>query len=501
VEVVEKVEAADSEDSSSESSSESESDSSEERPLVQMAGGDSPAPQTAQGLTTNFIFMSLAFGLNHACVTSLIAIAAPEFGAELGSYGTGTLYLTYTATCAFLSHAVVAALGHKYTLILGLWTYCVYVVGYLVAAILGSGQGQWVAVIVGGLAGGFAAGFLWPAQGSYFATTSKLYANAVGVSVKDANARFSGLFATVYLATELVMKIMTSTVLRYGSDGPAGKASLYVIFSVVSIASAITMMFVSPLTPAPHTAAAVRKPFDWSVLGKQVTSAGRLFLFDPKCALMLPMNFTFGFASVYLNSYVAAEVLDHGDAIDGANAAYLSAILVATATAMSPVFGHFGKTTRRKTYIAMLGSAAFGCFVFAYAIHTVAFQRANLGSWQVLVPMYMLYGVGRCAWEGSFKGTFADFFPNDTPAAFANVQLQSGLASTIGFFVFPKLKDYSESLSGTGVSGYTILAIVTITSAALSALAQPLAYIIYTKEEKIRELESKTVAAHVAAVV
>ena len=37
------------------------------------------------------------------------------------------------------------------------------------------------------------------------------------------------------------------------------------------------------------------------------------------------------------------------------------------------------------------------------------------------------------------KATFADFFPRDAEAAFANLTIQSGAASTLAFFVFPFL--------------------------------------------------------------
>jgi hypothetical protein len=38
------------------------------------------------------------------------------------------------------------------------------------------------------------------------------------------------------------------------------------------------------------------------------------------------------------------------------------------------------------------------------------------------------------------QAAWADAFPHDAPAAFANVVAQSGLAASVGFFVFPHLR-------------------------------------------------------------
>merc|ERR1711939_726316 len=91
---------------------------------------------------------------------------------------------------------------------------------------------------------------------------------------------------------------------------------------------------------------------------------------------------------------------------------------------------------------------------FVFVLQPVDKQVALYGSsWAALIPLYMLYGVGRSAGEGPFKGTFADYFPDDKEAAFANVQLQSGLASTIGFFCTPKLL----AMEDTAVPGSVML--------------------------------------------
>ena len=60
-------------------------------------------------------------------------------------------------------------------------------------------------------------------------------------------------------------------------------------------------------------------------------------------------------------------------------------------------------------------------------------------SWTGLLIVYSLMGVGRATFEGTLRATFADFFSNDKEGAFANIILQSGLFSALGFLGFPHL--------------------------------------------------------------
>jgi hypothetical protein len=46
--------------------------------------------------------------------------------------------------------------------------------------------------IVGGVIGGFAAGFIWTAQGAFFSRTATLYAQAKNIDVQEANSLLSG---------------------------------------------------------------------------------------------------------------------------------------------------------------------------------------------------------------------------------------------------------------------------------------------------------------------
>ena len=78
-----------------------------------------------------------------------------------------------------------------------------------------------------------------------------------------------------------------------------------------------------------------------------------------------------------------------------------------------------------------LGAACFGCF----GATTLIFSKETLGCWTWSVALAVVFGAGRATWEGNFKSSVADDLPEATTAAFANVTVQSGLASTLGFLL------------------------------------------------------------------
>ena len=82
----------------------------------------------------------------------------------------------------------------------------------------------------------------------------------------------------------------------------------------------------------------------------------------------------------------------------------------------------------------IMGASCYLTMALIVAVCTIQ-QLASL-KWGVIV-LYILGGFGRAIFEGTNKAVFADFFPNDKEAAFANVIMQSGGAATLAFFFFP----------------------------------------------------------------
>ena len=110
----------------------------------------------------------------------------------------------------------------------------------------------------------------------------------------------------------------------------------------------------------------------------------------------------------------------------------VSAVVVASAAMLALPLGRLGRSLGTQRPVVALGGACFGLF----AVATLIFSREALGRWAAAVALAVVFGTGRATWEGNFKSSVADdFHDNTATAAFANVTVQSGLASTLGFFL------------------------------------------------------------------
>lgn len=103
--------------------------------------------------------------------------------------------------------------------------------------------------LFGGIVGGIAAGFLWSAQGAYFALNAKKYAIHAGVSASEANDKFASIFASIFLGLEVALKLLPAALTPLSHDsltiwGGKGKsvnlrdliiASLYSILAVGAV--------------------------------------------------------------------------------------------------------------------------------------------------------------------------------------------------------------------------------------------------------------------------
>jgi len=66
----------------------------------------------------------------------------------------------------------------------------------------------------------------------------------------------------------------------------------------------------------------------------------------------------------------------------------------------------------------------------------------ELGQWTVMIPLYVLYGYGRCVFESQNRAVMSDFFSQHGSEWGANIVVASGGASTVGFFLFPHLSHW-----------------------------------------------------------
>lgn len=133
----------------------------------------SASASLSTSLIRNFYKFSLLFAVNHGCVTAVLNLSVLILGNQ-GSFMSAALYVTYAATALVASSAIIAALGARRALIVASFLYCVYIASLPLALLAKTEATQATVAIFGGAVGGVAAGFLWAAQGTYFAASAKL---------------------------------------------------------------------------------------------------------------------------------------------------------------------------------------------------------------------------------------------------------------------------------------------------------------------------------------
>jgi len=402
----------------------------------------------------SFVWMSIWFSLNHGAVMGALALASSVLGTDLGGTGSGTLYLVYTCTALILASGVNQRLGPKVTLVVGLILYTGYLACFLLAVLCGD-TCAWVVFNGGSALGGFAAGIYWIAQGSYFALCARAYAEARGETFGTATSYFSGIFAFIYLALEVVAKLGSYAVLEaYGEDNSSKAHAL--IFSIYTAAAAVSAagMYFVPEAPGVEE----RRGGNW---GDKALSAIRLLILDPRMRYLAPTNITFGFVSSFSTNVVNAKIIK--EYMGESAVPLVSAMLSGIAAAAAMPLGRLGNITGTKapSMLIGLGMLAAECAVY------LAFSEEQLGTWAIITMLTVAQGLGRAMWEGVNRGITADFFDGEQrEAAFANIVLQMGTASTIGFYSFPPLLD---------AHGKAPLAIVCLASAVIAIVCFPLA--------------------------
>lgn len=440
----------------------------------------SPSNYSPSSIYYNFIFLSVLFSANHGAVTSCLSLATARLG-TLGSYQSSVLYMSYTFSALFGATFVVKTMGAKDSIRAGMWIYCIYVACFLVATIFEDYKEP--AALLGAFIGGIGGGFLWTAQGSYFARASEEYALAKSLEMDEATSILGGLFAGIYLGGEVVMRLFSTVMIHWGWSW----SWVFGGYTLVAIGAAILMGFAIDF---PLGEEEERKARSQSVFYKS-TVTFRLLLKDPKMKYMIPLSGTFALSSVYIATFVNAEVIRVS--LQDANSAYVGILTSVTALVggiMSVVFGFSSKSIGNATILVM-GCAAF----FAISCLFVIYPDPNGWKLTTLVLVYCLQGLGRATFEGTLKAEFAEKF-NDKEAAFGNIIFQNGLVTTIGFFIAANngcdnVGDYCIEYHDERLHNVLVLEVIIMCFAVLAVAGYMRAKNLYEREREEHEMQSR----------
>jgi MFS family permease len=344
--------------------------------------------RAAQKVQWNFITMSILFSANHGCVVSCLGLASARLG-SIGAWQSGILYLFYTSSALLGATYITKRLGSRNSLFWGMLLYCFYVGCFWIAASHPEEvEKQRIAAYVGAAIGGVGAGFLWTAQGSYFASSSEDHAHQLQQSVSTSTSYFAGIFAFLYLTEEVLLRLLSSFLLEFHI---ASWDTIFAIYTTITIVSTIAIPCINnyPRTTAStvidnanNTGSSITTIF------YRISAALQLLVTDPKMKYMIGLNAVFGFTASFLNSYVNGQVLPV--ALNDPESKYvgiLSSWVSAVAASMSLLFGRIGPKTGNGP-ILMFGSICFFGVVFPFVVQ----PNANKYGWTMLIFIYTCHG-------------------------------------------------------------------------------------------------------------
>lgn len=381
------------------------------------AESDTQSEYSAEQIRQNFFLMGVLFALNHGVVTTPLAVSTTLLQLDTATFGNGLLYVVTLVSSLLLGAPVVGQVGPKGGLTFGMLFYCLYI-AFFAGSLYFTGQ-EWL-FTAGSACGGLAAGVLWTAQGTYFASSASQLSS--GKSSDEATADLSGQFAFSYLLLEVLSKLGFSLLQTLGME-VWSIAAVYFLVALLSLVLMQAWIYDLPSTASPA------KPLDKALAAISLWS-------DPVVWLLAPTNLSFGFCAAYMNGFVNARFA--AQELGQESVAFLGAVTALTAAFLAKAYGPLSNKIGKGSVIT-LGA---GC---AVAIPVLTYGGCPGWGWSLL-SLYFLQGSVRAVYESTNRELFSDFFPGRSEGAFANCMLQSSLGFATCFFLQNSLS--AEQLSG-----------------------------------------------------
>lgn len=382
--------------------------------------------RAANRVYRNFVTMAILFSANHGCTVACLALATARLG-SLGAWQSGVLYIAYTSSSLLGATYITKQLGSRNAIMTGMGLYCAYVACFLVATEFEEIAKE--AALLGAAIGGVGGAFLWTAQGAYFGQAADEHAQCLQQDAKLSTSYLAGVFAFVYLAEEVLLRLLSTALLE------TGRVSWSVIFGLYTIVAVVSTLGMLLVYNYPNSNERNVQIF------YKVTAALQLLKSDPKMKYLIGLNATFGLAGAFLNSYVNGEVVrvalnDPDSKYVGGLSALVAIVAAVASLGLSSVAQRYGKG------IILVGGAL--CFLGVAFPFLLQPNTARWG-WIGLIIVYSLQGLGRATFESTLKALFADYFSYEKEGAFANIILQNGLFSAVGYVLSFRLVCKEES--------------------------------------------------------
>ena len=135
--------------------------------------------------------------------------------------------------------------------------------------------------------------------------------------------------------------------------------------------------------------------FDSASVLKNSLAAGSMLVSEPRLSLLVPFQFAFGFVSSFMNFHVFGTVVADSEHLGGTYIGLLSAIIALTGALTAVPAGMLAKEVGKAPLMTVGGL----CFALVGAAFLPGSLGDRLGTWKLIVPFLIMFGVGRGKWE------------------------------------------------------------------------------------------------------
>ena len=159
---------------------------------------------------------------------------------------------------------------------------------------------------------------------------------------------------------------------------------------------------------------------------RRLTAVLEFTFTDPQALAMTPLSITFGFAAVFMATYVDLRTVS--DEIGEYAIGYCGSIQTGTIAIISLPLARLA-TSCGKSVVLALGTICYILMTVPY----ILYNNQEIGHWRYVAPLFVTYGGARIIWESTLKAIYADFFTgqDEISVAFANLGFVFGLSASI----------------------------------------------------------------------
>lgn len=397
-------------------------------------------------LKRHFTYFAIVASLNHALAYVVVAYASSVLDGLLASIILGLSWMLNAFSGLFITTAVTKYFGFKISMIISLWGYTLQIISVYISIL--RPDIAWPLAITGSVISGLTSAVWWTAQGICFETTcilldefeqesEDLKTEYSTSSINVIRANLSAQWTLIYQAADIVVFLSLSIFPLYCKID--FKSSMFMLLILGVTTSLLGMTFNSLGHKGTKLTA--------SEMTRVILAVPTQFSSDVRATLIAPFVFGFGITTAmfayYVNGTVTDSISDVGVLYIGLLEAFSYFVAILAAFPYAYVSNHMKNGSH---WVMQFGSLSF----MLSGLIVLVLSEDKLSSWQNLLIIRGLYGLGRGVFEGACRAVYAELFHGESlSTAFSAQTLLAGLSGGLCFFFY-------NILSRRGISFITV---------------------------------------------